>query len=97
KNIQANDTKTGKLAVGAYDEYRFKGFANTPILITNYKSNSNLRYNIEIYNSQEIRSFYETGFGGEVYERGFTPKTDGEYTLKITATSWFGSYKLKMM
>ena len=85
-----------KIGKGSYDSYLFKGVPNNTVVIQS-KSNGNLSYYVQLYNSIGERIINEGTFrqSEKYYNIPFTPKDSGEYEIRILGYRGFGSYDVK--
>lgn len=91
--LEAGGNREGDLAEGAFDEYSFRGAANSPVLITVQRQGVAL--DLEIFSPQGIRL---KGFAAipSTKEVPFTPGAAGTYRVRLTGRRRHGHYVIAL-
>ncbi|MBE7472266.1 MAG: Ig-like domain-containing protein [Anaerolineales bacterium] len=96
KPLAVDESQNGSLAVGAYDEYKFSGSANTPILFTLQRTGGSLGYWIKVLDPNRLEMIKYGPYGDGIKPIPFTPKEDGEYIFQVIGTAYYGSYVVSL-
>jgi len=90
------DKYSNRVGEGAYDDYTFEGFVNTPVILQT-RTEDRLGYRIFVLNKdEEVLWKKGTVWASDAFEENpFTPTEDGTYTLRIEGKSNFGEYAVK--
>ena len=88
--------QVGRLGIGAYDDYLFDGFRNTPILFTVERNRGELCYYLYVYDSEgEQRAYWGRYCSGQ-QKFAFTPPRTEPLTVRIYADNHYGDYLLEV-
>lgn len=95
--INLDEGKEGVLADNSFDEYKFTGTPNTPIVIRTQRSTGSLNYVIKIFDSTGTLILNKGTFASGLREIPFTPTSNNEYIIRIEGTNSFGQYVLSII
>lgn len=97
--LDYGDTATGAVTLNAYDEYRFTGSFNEPVLLTFSYDEQDPRYQgnyqVEFYRvgqeEEPLETSFQYGSLGTPPEIDFTPPEDGDYLVRVVGAGREGT------
>ena len=96
KSLEIGGSHRGKLAAGAFDDYRFLGHAGQRLVFTSQRSDGELGYWAAISDPAGNELVRHGRFYGDSQRFEFHPQADGTYRIRISADREFGSYVLSL-
>lgn len=84
------------VAKDSFNDYSFQGNENTPLLFTIQRSQGDLGYWYQVFDSNGFQLAQNGTYYSGVTQIPFTPQEDGNYVFRILGTRAFGEYTLVM-
>lgn len=96
--INLEEGKGGVLARNAFDEYKFTGSVNKPVVIRTQVLKGSLSYSIQVFDPTGNRVVDKSFFNSSIQEISLTPSLNGNFIIRIEAIGvGFGEYNLSII